>query len=318
MMSRYQLYPEIEPFRTGRLQASALHNLHYEEVGTANGLPAVFLHGGPGVGILPVYRRFFDPKVYHLVLPDQRGAGKSTPHADLRENTTWNLVEDIEKIKNHLGIDKWVVLGGSWGSFLALCYAIRYPESVKGLILRGVFLGRSFETDWLFRRGMSEVYPDEWERFQALVPLEERDDLLKAYYHRLTTGNEEEQLKFAAAWSRWEAATMNLVPDLEAIEKLTDAHIALSIGRTECHYTVNRFFMPTDNYILENAARIAHVPCRIVQGRHDMICPVRSAWDLHKALPKSELTIVPLGSHSPVEEAMAAELVRATEDFKRL
>ena len=317
-MSRYQLYPEIEPFRTGRLQASALHNLHYEEVGTVNGLPAVFLHGGPGVGILPVYRRFFDPKVYHLVLPDQRGAGKSTPHADLRENTTWDLVEDLERLKSHLGIDKWVVLGGSWGSMLALCYAIRYPESVKGLILRGVFLGRSFETDWLFRRGMSEVYPDEWERFQALVPLEERDDLLKAYYHRLTTGNEEEQLKFAAAWSRWEAATMNLVPDLEAIEKLTDAHTALSIGRTECHYTVNRFFMPTDNYILENAARIAEIPCRIVQGRHDMICPVRSAWDLQKALPKSELTIVPLGAHSPVEEAMAAELVRATEDFKRL
>lgn len=318
MMSRYQLYPEIEPFRTGRLQVSALHNLHYEEVGTVKGLPAVFLHGGPGVGILPVYRRFFDPKVYHLVLPDQRGAGKSTPHADLRENTTWDLVEDLEKIKNHLGIDKWVVLGGSWGSTLALCYAVRFPESVKGLILRGVFLGRPFEYDWLFRHGMSEVYPDEWERFLSLIPPEERYDLLKAYYRGLTTGNEEEQLKFAAGYSRWEAATMNLVPDLEVIEKFTDAHTGLSIGRIECHYNVNQCFMPTSNYILENAARIAEIPCRIVQGRYDMICPVRSAWDLHKALPKSELRIIPLGSHSPVEEAMAAELVRATEDFKRL
>jgi proline iminopeptidase len=317
-MSHYQLYPEIEPFRTGRLQVSSLHNVHYEEVGTEGGRPAVFLHGGPGVGILPVYRRFFDPKVYHLVLPDQRGAGKSTPHAELRENTTWDLVEDLEKIKNHLGIDQWVVLGGSWGSMLALVYAIRHPESVKGLILRGVFLGRNSETDWLFRFGMSEVYPDEWERFQTPIPVEERSDLLKAYYRRLTTGTEEERSKFAAGWNRWESATMNVVPDAETIETFTGTSVALSASRIECHYTVNGFFMPTGNYILENAARIAQIPCRIVQGRHDMICPVRSAWDLHKALPKSVLTIVPLGAHSPVEEAMAAELVRATEDFQKL
>lgn len=318
MSQNDQLYPEIEPFRTGRLPVSDLHTLYYEEVGNPQGLPAVFLHGGPGVGIMPKYRQFFDPAAYHLVLFDQRGAGKSTPHAELRENTTWDLVEDIEKLRRHLGIEKWVVFGGSWGSMLALCYAIRHPASVRGIIIRGVCLGRRFETEWLHHNGASEIYPDEWEHYQALIPPAERGNMVQAYYDRLTGSDGDLQVKAAIAWTRWEGATMSIVLDRDALESFLDPHTSLSIGRIECTYTLKDWFLPSDNYILENAHRMKDIPCRIVQGRYDVICPVRSAWDLHRALPKSELTIVPLGAHSPVDDAMARELVRATEDFKSL
>ena len=279
----------------------------------------MFLHGGPGVGILPNYRRFFDPEFYRIILPDQRGAGRSTPHATLEENTTWELVEDLEKLRIHLGIEKWLVMGGSWGSTLALSYAITYPESILGLIVRGIFLGRRSETKWFFEEGgASQIFPDEWELLQIPIPPEERKDLVGAYFKILTGTNEKAMREAAKAWTRWEAATMTLVPDPEAMEKMMAEHSALAIARIECYYTYHDFFMKSDNYLLENAARIRELPCRIVQGRHDIICPAASAWELHKALPKSDLRIVADGAHSPMDPGMIHELVLASEDFKSL
>jgi proline iminopeptidase len=317
-MPKHILFPPIEPYATGRLKVSDLHEIFYEEVGNPKGQPAVFLHGGPGVGILPDYRRFFDPQKYHVVLVDQRGSGRSTPHAELRENTTWDLVEDLEKVRKHLGIDRWVVMGGSWGSTLALCYAISHPESVKAIIIRGVFLARPSETVWTHKFGMSEVYPDEWERFQGLIPENERNDMVKAYYVRLTGEDKELQMKAAQAWDRWESSAMTLYPDPAALEAFEEPHRVLSVGRIECYYTYKDFFMKSDNWILENAHAIRDIPCRIVQGRYDLICPVRAAWDLHKALPISDLRIVHDGAHSPLDEGMIDQLVGAATDFQSL
>ncbi|HEY3293874.1 MAG TPA: prolyl aminopeptidase [bacterium] len=317
-MSRHILYPPIEPYATGRLKVSDLHEIFYEEVGNPNGQPAVFLHGGPGVGIIPDYRRFFDPQKYRVVLVDQRGSGRSTPHAELRENTTWDLVEDLEKVRRHLGIDRWVVLGGSWGSTLALCYAISHPAHVKGVIIRGVFLARPSETVWTHKFGMSEIYPDEWVRFQSLIPEAERDDMVKAYYVRLTGEDKELQLKAAQAWDRWESATMCLFPDPATLEVFEEPQRALSVGRIECAYTYHDFFMKSDNWILENASAMRNIPLRMVQGRYDVICPVRAAWDLHQVLPNSDLRIIPDGSHSPLDDGMIDQLVQATIDFQTL
>jgi proline iminopeptidase len=312
------LFPEAEPYSTGYLKVSDIHSMHFEEAGNPQGRPALFLHGGPGVGILPAYRRFFDPDHYQLILPDQRGAGRSLPHAELQQNTTQDLVEDLEKLRFHLGIDDWIVMGGSWGSTLALSYAIAYPESVAGLILRGIFLARPNETVWLHQQGgASQIFPDEWERYLAPVA-GHADNTVTEYYKIFTSGSESEQLAAAKAWARWEAATMTLIPDTEALHEMSDGKTALSIGRIECHYTYNNFFMKTDNYLLENIDRISHIPCRIVQGRHDIICPMISAWELHKALPQSELRIVPDGAHSPMDPGMISELVQSAEDFKEL
>lgn len=319
MTERYELFPAIEPFRTGTLEVSTTHTVFYEEVGKPDGKPALFLHGGPGVGILPQYRRFFDPDFYRSILLDQRGAGRSTPHAELQENTTWHIVEDLEKLRLHLDLDPWLIMGGSWGSTLALSYAITYPESIQGIIIRGVFLARPSEITWLHKQGgTSNIFPDEWEKYVALVPEDERDDTVKAYFRILTGGDKEAQLKAAKAWSNWEAAIMNLIPDQEAIEDMTDDEAALSIGRIECQYTINNFYMKSDNYLLENIDKIKDIPCRIVQGRYDVICPMVSAWDLHKALPKSDLRIVPDGSHSPLDPGMIHELIQGSEDFKDL
>lgn len=318
-MTRKTLYPEIEPYKTDYLKVSDLHSIHYEEAGHPAGRPALFLHGGPGVGILPAYRRFFAPDHYRIVLPDQRGAGRSVPHAELRENSTWDLVEDIEKLRLHLGVKQWMVMGGSWGSTLAFCYAISHPDSVSGIIVRGVFLGRPSEIRWLHGAGgASQIFPDEWEKYLAPIEGHTYRDNVEAYYHLLTEGDAETQLAAARAWSRWEAATMTLLPDEEALHEMSDEHTAVSIGRIECHYTFNTFFMKSDNYILDNCGSISHIPCRIVQGRHDIICPMISAWELHKALPRSELRIVPDGAHSPMDPGMVHELVQASEDFKEL
>lgn len=318
-MIRKTLYPEIEPYTTGYLKVSDLHTIHYEEVGNPDGMPALFLHGGPGVGILPSYRRFFDPFYYRVILPDQRSAGRSRPHAELAENTTWDLVEDLEKIRTHLGINNWVVMGGSWGSTLALSYAITYPERVAGIIIRGVFLARPSEITWLHHEGgASQIFPDEWERYLAPIAGHTCKNNVEAYYQILTTGNVAEQKSAARAWARWEAAIMTLLPDPEALEEMSEESTALSIGRIECHYTFNKFFMKSDNHILDNCSKISHIPSRIVQGRHDIICPMISAWELHKALPKSELCIVPDGAHSPMDKGMTHELIRAAEDFKAL
>jgi proline iminopeptidase len=313
------LYPPIEPYRTGTLKVSEIHTMFYQEAGNPEGKPALFLHGGPGVGILPDYRRFFDPQFYRVILPDQRGAARSTPFAELRENTTWDIVEDLEKLRKHLNVDRWVVMGGSWGSTLGLSYAVTYPNSIAALILRGIFLARRFEEDWLFRAGgTSQIFPDEWEKFLDPIPEKERGNLVSAYYNILTGENEEEKLRAARAWTRWEASTMTLAPNPKIIAAMMEPESAVAISRIECHYSFHNFFMKPENYLLEQVHKIREIPCRIVQGRHDVICPPISAWDLHKALPGSDLRIVPDGAHSPMDQGMIHELVQASEDFKEL
>ncbi len=318
-MTEHKLFPEIEPYNIETLKVSDIHTICFEEVGNPLGKPAVFLHGGPGVGILPDYRRFFDPDFFRIVLPDQRGAGRSTPAAELRENTTWDIVEDLEKLRLHLGIEKWIIMGGSWGSTLALSYSITHPTSVAGIIIRGVFLARPSEIKWLHQEGGgSNIFPDEWEKYVAPIPEDERENTVKAYYKILTGKDEVAKINAARAWTRWQAFTMTLIPNPKSIDEMINDSTALSIGRIECHYTVNNFFMRSDNYLLENADKIQDIPCRIVQGRYDVICPMISAWDLHKALKQSDLRIVPNGSHSPMDAGMVHELVQASEDFKRL
>jgi len=318
-MEQRTLYPTTAPYRTSTLKVSGIHTMFYQEVGNPHGKPALFLHGGPGVGILPDYHRFFDPAFYRVVLPDQRGAARSTPFAELNENTTWDIVEDLEKLRKHLGVDRWLVMGGSWGSTLALSYAITYPKSIAGLIIRGIFLGRPFEEDWLFREGgTSRIFPDEWEKFVHAIPQDQRDDLVTAYYKILTEGDEEAKLRAAHAWTRWEAFTMTLVPNVHAIESMLEPKSSVAIARIECHFSYHHFFMKSDNYLLDNIDKIRNIPCRIVQGRHDVICPPIAAWDLHNALPDSDLRIVPDGAHSPMEPGMTHELVQASEDFKEI
>jgi proline iminopeptidase len=310
-----QLYPRIEPYATARLTVSDLHTLHYQQAGSPEGRPALFLHGGPGVGIHPDYRRFFDPAHYRVVLPDQRGAGRSTPHAELKENTTWDIVADLEKLREALGIDNWVVMGGSWGSLLALCYAIKHPERVAGIIIRGIFLGRQQEVDWLFQPGgASQFYPEEWARF--VEPTGEQSDILEAYRELLNQEDQSAALVAARAWSRWEGSMNALFPDPAQLGQMTNDHAALSIARLESHYSANRFFLPTDNYVLDNAGVLEAIPCHIIQGRYDTICPPVSAWELHRALPNSRLTLVPNGAHSPLDPGMAAALVQAADALR--
>lgn len=310
------LYPAIEPYRTGTLPVSDLHTLYYEECGNTQGRPALFLHGGPGGGIHPDSRRFFDPACYRIVLFDQRGAGKSTPYAEVRENNTWNLVEDIEKLRSQLDVERWTILGGSWGSTLALCYAITHPDRVAGLVLRGVYLGRRWENRWLFQEGASWFYPDRFGDYLAPIPLEERGDLISAYYSRLTDPDETVHLPAALAWSKWEGALVNLVP--AKMKKPKDPRSNLAIARLECHYIIHDMFFPSDNYILENASRIAHLPVFIVHGRYDLVCPPVNAWELSRRLPKANLTLVQRGAHAARDRHMAAELVAATDALRDL
>jgi proline iminopeptidase len=309
------LYPAIEPFNVGSLKVSDLHTIVYEEVGNPAGRPALFLNGGPGVGIMPDYRRFFDPQHYRVVLVDQRGAGRSTPHAETRENTTWDIVSDLEDLRRHLGLTDWIVMGGSWGSLLALCYAIKHPGSVAGIIIRGIFLGRQFEIDWIHGpHGAALIYPDEWERYKELVP--DADDNVAAYCSLLSSEDEASAFAAARAWTRWEAAMMTLFPDPGALQEILGDRSALSIARIESHFTAHRFFLDDDNFILDNASAIAQIPMHIVNGRYDTICPSISAWELHQALPNSELTIVADGAHSPLDGGMTEVLVRAANEYR--
>lgn len=310
------LFPEIEPYRSGYLQVSPLHSLYFEEAGNPEGFPVVFLHGGPGAGINPKHRRFFDPLHYRILLFDQRGAGRSRPHAELRENTTDHLIADIETLRERAGVGEWLVFGGSWGSTLALAYAIRHPRRVAGLILRGVFLGRKSEVRWLFQEGASAVFPDFWEGYLKPIPPGERGDLVAAYHRRLTGSDPGERMRAARAWSGWEASVCKLIPDAGFIGDSTGDAIALALARLECHYCGNGLFLPSDNHILDNAAALAGIRCRIVQGRYDMACPAVSAWDLHRALPGSEIRIVPDAGHSATEPGLIDGLVQATEDFR--
>ena len=312
------LFPPIEPYRTGFLSVSDIHTLYYEEAGNPKGKPVLFLHGGPGGGIQKIYRQYFDPAFYRIILFDQRGCGQSTPFAELKQNTTWDLVEDIEKIRSHLKIKQWLVFGGSWGSTLALSYAIRHPQPVLGLVLRGIFLCRDSEIDWFYQKGASDFYPDAWEKFIAPIPPDERLDFVGSYYKRLTHPDLQIRTEAAKAWSIWEASTSHLIPEPGSIHEFDDPEKAIPFASIECHYFINKAFMPSQNYLLEQAQTIAHIPTRIIQGRYDVVCPIISAWELKKALPLAELRIVADAGHSIEEPGIKKELVQATQDFKSL
>ncbi|AHX12322.1 proline iminopeptidase [Dyella jiangningensis] len=310
------LYPEIEPYDSGMLKVSDLHTLYYEQSGNPNGKPVVFLHGGPGGGTNPKCRRFFDPAVYRIVLFDQRGCGKSTPHAELKDNTTWHLVNDIERIRTHLGIDRWQVFGGSWGSTLALAYAQTHPEQVTELVLRGIFMLRRWELEWFYQKGCDALYPDAWESYLNAIPEVERGDLMSAYYRRLTSSDPKVRVNAARAWSVWEGATSYLWQDTSHIESSGEDEFALAFARIECHYFVHGGFFEHDDQLLRNVERIRHIPAVIVQGRYDVVCPMRSAWDLHRAWPEADLRVVQDAGHSAFEPGNISELVQATDRFR--
>ncbi|MGE0079810.1 MAG: prolyl aminopeptidase [Thiohalomonadaceae bacterium] len=308
------LYPEIQPYVQHSLAVDAPHVLHVEECGNPHGLPVVFVHGGPGAGCEPWHRRFFDPARYRIVLFDQRGCGRSAPHASLEANTTQALVADMERIREHLGIERWVVFGGSWGSTLGLVYAETHPERVLALVLRGIFLCRPHEIAWFYQEGASRLFPDQWEHFLAPIPAEERSDLLGAYHRRLTSDDEVTRMAAAKAWSIWEGSTATLSPNKSVIDHIADPYTALSLARIECHYFVHDSFLGP-NQILADAHRLKDIPGVIVHGRYDVICPVENAWQLHKAWPGSELHIVPDAGHSAAEPGNTDALVRATDAF---
>lgn len=311
-------YPPIEPYQKGFLKVSNIHEIYYEQSGNPEGTPVVFLHGGPGGGTNPDHRRYFDPKKYRIVLFDQRGCGLSKPNAELRENTTWDLVSDIEKIRTHLNIEKWLVFGGSWGSTLSLSYAIKHTERVTGLVLRGIFLCRREELEWFYQEGCSWLFPDRWERYWSYIPETERGDMMKAYYKRLTSENAAERLEAARIWSQWEASTSKLFVDPQMIEEFEEPEKALAFARIECHYFMNNAFFPTPNFLLENAAKLANIPGVIVQGRYDVVCPAKSAWDLHRAWPQAEIKIIPDAGHAAAEPGIRAALIDATDKMAGL
>src|SRR5882724_1721299 len=315
-MPRRSFYPEIQPYRAGYLDVSSEHSIYYEESGNPRGKPAVFLHGGPGGGTDPKMRRFFNPRKYRLVLFDQRGCGKSKPHASLVHNTTWDLVDDIERLRTHLGIERWLVFGGSWGSTLALAYAEANPERVSEIVLRGIFLLRYAEIRWFYQHGASEIFPDAWEAYRDAIPLDERDDFLSAYHKRLVGSDQRAALAAARAWSVWEASASFLYSNGENIKKWSEDQFALAVARIECHYFVNRGFLRSEGQLLDDVARIRHIPATIVQGRYDIVCPATSAWDLHRAWPEAELAIVPDAGHSAFEAGNTHELVLATDRYR--
>jgi proline iminopeptidase len=313
------LYGAIRPYQQGYLRVSELHELHYEQCGNPDGKPVVFLHGGPGGGTDASMRRFFDPRRYRIVLFDQRGCGASRPHAELRENTTWDLVADIERLRAHLAIERWQVFGGSWGSTLALAYAERHPEAVTELVLRGIFLLRRSELDWFYQnpQGAGSIYPDLWERYIDPIPLNERSDLIGAYYRRLTSPDAAVREAAAHAWSTWEGATSFLRTNRSYVAKFDNARYAAAFARIEAHYFMHGGFLENEDQLLRDVGRIRHIPAVIVQGRYDLVCPIRSAWDLHRAWPEATLTIVPDAGHSAFEAGITRELVKATDRFAR-
>jgi proline iminopeptidase len=309
-------YAPLEPFRTGMLPVSELHIVYFEESGNPNGKPVVFLHGGPGGGTDAKMRQYFDPAVYRVVLFDQRGCGKSTPHASLEDNTTWHLVADIEKLRVHLGVDRWQVFGGSWGSTLALAYAVTHPERVTELVLRGIFLQRRQEISWFYQRGADAVFPDYWEDFLAPIPVADRGDLMTAYYKRLTSDDSVVRGEAAKAWSVWEGRTSKLVTDPSFLERFAGDDFSLAFARIEAHYFVNQGFLPFDGWLLDQAgAKLGAIPTVIVQGRYDLVCPMESAWALAKRMPHAELVVVADAGHSATEPGIAKALVAATDRF---
>jgi len=309
-------YPEIEPYDTGFLAVDGRHRLFYEQCGNPQGKPVVMLHGGPGAGCGARMRRFHDPSRYRIILFDQRGAGRSTPHADLTDNTTWDLVADIEKLREHLRIERWQVFGGSWGSTLALAYAETHPQRVTELITRGIFMLRRWELEWFYQGGCHRLFPDAWEKYLATIPVVEHADLISAYHRRLTSPDEATRLAAARAWSVWEASTSFLRQDPDFIDSHEDPHFALAFARIECHYFVNGGFFEVEDQLLRDAHRLAGIPGVIVHGRYDVVCPVQNAWELHKAWPDAKLLISPTSGHSAFEEENTHSLVEATDSFR--
>ena len=310
------LYPEIKPYARHELAVQEPHVIYVDESGSTDGLPVVFVHGGPGAGCDGASRRYFDPNLYRIVTFDQRGCGRSTPYASLDDNTTQDLVADMERIREHLGIDKWVLFGGSWGSTLSLAYAQAHPERVLGLILRGIFLCRPQEFSWFYQEGASRLFPDFWEDYVAPIPPEERDDLMQAFYRRLTGSDQIAQMHAAKAWSTWEGRTATLRPNSQVVERFSEPHRALSMARIECHYFVNNAFLEQDQ-LLRDMPKIAHLPGVIVHGRYDVICPLDNAWALHQAWPNSELQIIRDAGHAAAEPGITDALVRAADQMAR-
>lgn len=313
---RRTLYPAIKPYRTGYLKVADVHEIYFEECGNPQGKPALFVHGGPGAGCNADARRFFDPDAYRIILFDQRGCGRSKPHASLEDNTTWHLVADMEQLREHLGVAKWLVFGGSWGSTLALAYSQTHPGRVTELVLRGIFLLTQFELRWFYQEGASALFPDRWEQYVAPIPEKERGDLIRAFHSRLTSSDRAKQIAAARAWSMWEAATSYLHIDEKHVHKWSDEDFAIAIARIECHYFVNRGFFEREDQLLHNVDRIRDIPAVIVQGRYDVVCPMQTAWALHRAWPEADFHIIPDAGHSGFEPGIVHELITATDRFR--
>jgi len=311
---RRELYAPIEPNQTGFLEVGDGHCLYYEDCGNPHGKPAVFLHGGPGGGCGAEVRRFWNPNIYRIILFDQRGSGKSTPHAHLVNNTTWDLVDDIERLRTTLNIDKWQVFGGSWGSTLALAYSEKHPQRVTEMVLRGIFMLRKKEIDWFYQHGASEIFPDRWQHYLAPIPKNEHGDLLQAYYRRLTSDDHAIRIEAAKAWSIWEGSTSTLLPDTDMAATFGADDMALAMARIECHYFINNGFM-ADNQLINEVDKIRNIPAVIVQGRYDVVCPAVSAWELSRSWPEADLHIVPDAGHAAFEPGIVHQLVSATDGF---
>ena len=308
------IFPEIEPIEQGILKVSSLHSIYWERCGNPKGLSVLIVHGGPGGGSSPVYRRYFDPNKFNIVQFDQRGCGRSTPHSELKENSTHHLIEDIEKLRQYLNIKSWHVFGGSWGSTLSLIYAIQHPEKVLTLTLRGIFLCRKNELNWFYQKGASEIFPEEFDLYQSVIPKDERGNFINAFYKRLTSEDRTERAKAANAWTRWEMATSNLMPNKLSIQKAANDTFSDSFARIECHYFINNIFLE-ENYILNNIANIKNISVSIVQGRYDVVCPMRSAWDLKKSLPSSKLYVIDKAGHSMKEIGITNKLIELTNEL---
>jgi proline iminopeptidase len=309
------LYPEIEPHQSGWLRVSPRHEIYWEVCGNPRGKPAVFVHGGPGAGADGRSRRFFNPRKYRIVVFDQRGCGRSKPYASLEENTTWHLVADMEALRRHLGIEQWLVFGGSWGSTLSLAYAQSHPQRVSELVLRGIFLLREWEIHWFYQHGTSALFPDRYEQYVAGIPKTERDDLLRAFYKRLTSRNRATRLKAAKAWAVWEGATSYLHVNESNIRNWNADDFAIAVARIECHYFINKGFFKREDQLLRGVRKIRHIPAVIVQGRYDVVCPMQTAWDLHRAWPEAEFHVTPDAGHSALEAGNTHALVSATDRF---
>ena len=317
MSDMLKLFPAIEPFNTGYMERGC-HEIYYEQCGNPDGKPAVFLHGGPGGGGSTTVRRFFNPERYHIVIFDQRGCGRSKPHGCLEQNTTWDLVEDIETLKNKLGFEKWLVFGGSWGSTLSLAYSQTYPKSVSEMVLRGIFMLRKKELDWFYQEGASNIFPEAWEKFLEPIDISQRDDLMSAYHEIFKSDNTEKKLNAAIAWSRWEGSTSSLSYNPDMADSFSDPRFALAFALIENHYFVNKGFLEHENQLIESGIDIIrNIPTIIVQGRYDIVCPMTTAWELSKNWPEANLIVAPSSGHTAFEKEITHELIKATEEFAK-